>query len=444
MLRSILAIGLVMTAGCFSTGTAKEGQKELPAATPARRALGDFGLYFATRIESAADDAMAKIPDVATRRKAVLWKMLVIPQCRAAMDLADDQAAYLNTWILCTRMVQFFEEGAGKGSLGDATPIALAACKEIEGRIESLGPMFLTKEQLASAKNEVSEFARRVPFGEDFKLPEGKSTWTSTTSSLLGKTLSVVQMPFSAVNPVGGISDTAVAAYRVAGTIDRTRTDIGFLPTKVRWNTELLLLELEQNESVKSALASIETIGNSSASLADTAARLPEDVSKVITDLDEKQAGLQATLAEARATLESADAALTRADAVVASADTTAQSLARMGESWTGMFQAFDEVVAGLTPEPAEEVPPEEKGRPFDITEYERTAVELTKTADALNALLLELQAVTGEDRADALLATTRAAVGATVDRVLLSAALFLLFFFALLLGYRRLASRIA
>jgi hypothetical protein len=255
-------------------------------------------------------------------------------------------------------------------------------------------------------------------------------------------------MPLSHVTPTAGLSDAAAAGHRIAATVEELKTAVEYVPDNARWQTDLLVLELEESKSVKTALQAMQDIGEGTARIAATAETLPAtltaDVSKLIDDIGEKQTALQDTLekahaaaSEAHATVESMDATLGRLDEVVKSTDPSAQSLARMGDSLTVAFEKFTVLMEVLTKPSPDPTPAAEKGPPFDINDYGRTADKITATAKELAAVLDKLEALTASDRVASLSGAADQTVQSTLDYLFVGIGILLLFGFLLALGYR-------
>ena len=83
-------------------------------------------------IEQAADQIIAGTTNAAVQRAALLWKIEGVPALRAALFQPDPYTAQFDSWVLCYQMANYFEIGPGKLSLGEASPIAVAACHHLE------------------------------------------------------------------------------------------------------------------------------------------------------------------------------------------------------------------------------------------------------------------------------------------------------------------------
>lgn len=451
MFARLLPLALVV-AGCASSSPSDAG---IPPPTPLRMSVEAFNRYFAVAVESAADNILQRDISPSVNRTTVFWKMRSIPSCRAFLLLGDDQAALLGMWMISHRLAQFFAEGEGKDLFGAASPIAVGASREIEARIETLAKEFLTAGRFELAQKNITQFVTDHPISTRFEPHvDEKRSWDGVVSTTLNKPVSVVTTPLSFMNPTSGLSDTAAALHRVAATVESLKTELDYAPANIRWQTDLLVLELDESKAVMQALGGLDEIGKSSASIAATAASLPADLreqsSKLLDDVNAKQAGLQLTLdkvqavlAEARTTADGIDQTFGKVDALVASTDTASQSLTRMAEALTVAIDAFTKLMTVLNAPSTETVPPERQAPPFNINDFGRTADKLTETMKSLGEVLVQVRDLTKPEQTRAIVDTADTAVESVLNRIFLGAGLFVLLVAAVALGYRWFSTRI-
>jgi hypothetical protein len=130
---------LVTGPGCRATrprhqeGTAEHGQKQTAAnqnqVRLRMRALVD---PMCGQIEQVADAIMSGTTNRATQRAALHWKTEGVPAMREALFQPDPLTAVLDAWVLCYQMADYFEKGKGRELLGEASPQAAAACRQME------------------------------------------------------------------------------------------------------------------------------------------------------------------------------------------------------------------------------------------------------------------------------------------------------------------------
>jgi hypothetical protein len=159
------------------------------------------------------------------------------------------------------------------------------------------------------------------------------------------------------------------------------------------------------------------------------AEQAPEDMRQTIVsisqELEARSATLKAMLEDYRAAIESTGATVDKLAPLVDGIARTSEQVNQAGVAWNDVMTQIN---APSPPPPPGSPPP----RPFDIMEYQQTAVAIRGTAEELRAMLGEVKTL--EDNV----------VGELADRLLRNGLILIGVFFAALLGYRFLAARIA
>jgi hypothetical protein len=424
----VLFVLALLGLGCNSRSPRSEFANQ---ATPGRIRLDNFVDYFSTRLERAADEIAQQESDPSIDRNTVYWKMRAIPLAQRALWLADDQAAVLRLWVVSSAMVVAFD-GNMDSAFGASQSIAQEAVKDIEARVLDVAGQMLTPEQFKQTQPIVAAYVK-AHLGQTGleHTPSEDHSWAEKASSILRKPISVIQAPLSSLNPAGGLSDTALAVQSFTDEFHRARVELDYMPSEVRWNTQLLLMEMEETINLASVATGVAQIGTSAESLAATARSLPAELRTELTTfaeaLEKNQPNLEAALREANTTLTKTEE--------------TAQALNTMSATMVETFRAFTDVMKSFEPDPnappKPPVEPEDEGPPFDINDYGRTAEKLTETAHALTALFGEFEKVTSASEPPPLLVDTEASLRTLVDRLLLGLAGLVLFTAAVAYGYR-------
>jgi methyl-accepting chemotaxis protein len=431
-----IAVALSLPTGCVAPRppqprAATSAPSEQISREELRNALDQYDDFFESTIKQAAADIDARMPDPRTRRLTLMWKVRMVPANDAALKHADPVKAFVECWTLAMRMAQFLETGDGRSFFGANQTIAVAAAKRIESDIERVGRSFLPPDTFAKATDDVRAFAQAHPMQDTFA--EAVVRAPATKEGVPSPLASILNVPLAPFRVAEGI-DQGASAIRGLGDMANRFTDIvQELPEAVRWQLQLLLLDLDQNDLLLSFLASFAQFSCSTAQLADTAQRLPEELrqqaSKLLAEIDARQAGIQATLERAERTAATVERALARVDVVAASVDLTGQSVANAGRAWEGTARQIEQTIqdirhdkypteptsqgtatsaASPSPSPASPAVPAPAiapmpasapatttapERPFEILDYRDTANALTITAQQLQALTAEVRA---------------------------------------------------
>ncbi|MHC5065747.1 MAG: hypothetical protein ACYTG5_17425 [Planctomycetota bacterium] len=447
--RSTLILAVLSTslAGCglfgYGRGPSIEQREALARQEELRAKLYDFVVIFAEEVADAADEIALKSRDHHVQRRSILWKSRTIGSARLNLQRTDDLYAYLDLWSLCLQMTDFFETGAGKDMFGEFSGIALQTARDLEKRLQSMANETLADDVYERARSEIDEFAVANPMtasfsrttmsGEADRLGEDESfSWLRTVTGV------------SSLNPFStGLSEGAAAIHNVSVVADRFTSVVSNMPEDTRWQLQLLLYDLEETEPVRDLLDSINTVAESSESMAKTAEILPQRIrvegSKLLEEFDDKQENLRKSLdklSEASDSLRDLSASL----------EGSSQEIAHMAGAVDETFKTFNETITLLKGPPEDPNAPPLPGpgepgyqRPFDILDYAKTAEAVSVTAGELTKALTEFNTTLSDERLARIEEVAEAAMEAAVWDVFLAILALIGIFFILMFSYRKL-----
>jgi hypothetical protein len=389
--------------------------------------LATYSSVFQGTVTVAADSIRANTRDPDMRRRTLLWKLRVIPLAYQTALLPDPLQSYVLLFTLATSQETYLSTGEGAQLFGKDQEIAIDASQELKVSIEQIGARFLSQTELARITQQVEAFSREHPMRGEFVVDTVQNYTDATKAGgqfswLVGISLS----PFKALQ---GVDSGAQAIREFNQTALRFTQIIAILPTFTRWNLELLAFDLETHRTVESGLEAFQSLAQSAQQLSAAASSMPSDLgheaSQLVAQVDASQGEMKQTLDAARAALGEANGAAKSFEPVVAALDRTTAQLQQAGVAWTAMVSAVrgppDDAAKGKT-----------ESRPFDIQEYERTALEINRAAVQLRGLVSDTQAASGD--------VTRR----IVDHLAWRGFELVVAFFALLFLYRRIEARFA
>jgi hypothetical protein len=378
---------------------------------------------FSASVSTAADAIALGTTDRRIRRNALVWKIKMIPFSQRAAVAPKATQGLLALLTLATAQRRYLVDGDGKLLFGDQEEIARNAAEAIEKDVEATVAHVLPAADAARLNAQVEQLANENPIRGVFMLATIQSGFSNAQSvGAFDWFLTAPLVPFRVFQGV----ESGAAAIHEFNTTARQLGDIAAaLPEETRWQLELFLYDLEDRDTVVSGLAAFEKIADASAQLSTTAAELPQvtrrELESLLQESSKSQADLRDTLDQLRQTIASADGAIANAQPLADSLERFAAQADMAGKSWGELIAT----VKSPGTKPSENAPP---SKPFDITDYERTAAQLQQTASELRGLVAEIQGSGGTSLLDALLWRAFAFVAAC---------------FALLLAYRALAPRV-
>jgi hypothetical protein len=377
--------------------------------------LREATLQYASRFEStiiATSDTIAQaIDDPVIQRRALRWKLLMTPVITDAAFQREPESAYVALLTLATSLYEYLTTGSGTEVFGEQQPTAIAATAELVVAAKELGTRFLDAKELARVTSEVEALVKAQPIRGEFVAEKVQSLVTASTMSPIFDWVTAIPMsPFKALQ---GVDEGAQAIREFNQTAMEMVRTVNVMPRLIRWNMQLLALDVTQQGEIETTLENFDALARSAESLSQTAESLP--------------GMLRALLAEAEHTGRSLEP-LSR------SLERTATAVAEAGQAWGGLF-------AELSKPPAD---PTRPSRPFDIREWEATAARVTSAATELRALLDSVDSLAGSDSMAGPLAELTARVEqveagsrALVDLVAWRVLQLILTFFGLLFVYR-------
>jgi hypothetical protein len=413
MRRSPPVLALVCSASLLACAAVTErlpavvgGSGGVATASELRSALSVWASSFASLVTASSDRIRSETRDRDVRRHTLLWQLRMIPLARQAAFRPDAQEAYVASLAIATAQHAYLTEGEGAKLFGGQQPIAVEAAAKLERDVLDLGQSFLSPAQLERLYREVDGLAAQHPIRGVFAadaLVQGFSD-----PKVRGTFAWVVDLPMVPFRALSGVSDTAQAIHAFNETAHEFTETVRELPHLTRWELELLLYDAEELESVDRALAAAESFAAGAERISSAADTLPEELG----------AELEARLTESRAAIAELDSALARAEGLAGPLQHVADRVGEASAQWTALLAEMRKDEGG-------------DSRPFDVREYESAAERIADASRELRALVTELNQLDSPGAA------------ALVDRATWRAALLIGVFFAGLVGYRALASRL-
>jgi hypothetical protein len=393
--------------------------------------LAEYAVRFVAVVTSAADEIAARAAERAVRRNTLLWKLRMTAAVERAAFAEDPQEAYVSVLAIAVAMHHYLTEGEGREIFGEHQAIAHEAAERLVEDAEGIGARYLTDGQLRRLVGEVEELARGRPIRGIF-VPE-------TIPYTLGIGVDdpdalgwITRIPMAPVRALEGLDSGAQAIREFNRTAGHFVALLEILPQQIRWQSELLLYDIEDRETVDRTLSSLERVSESALAFAETAQTLPERLGEESARLLEQ---IESSQGELRATVEATRAAFSDAEPLTAALARTAEQLSQAGLAWRA-------VVEEVRREPERE-PEEPEPRPFDIVEFERAAQEVTTAAVELRQLVAELRGL-GDSELAVAIERASSISDALVDRAAWRGLQLLLGFFLLLFAYRRMEAFLA
>jgi hypothetical protein len=421
---SVLSCSTMTRIATQTLGPGEQGvtQEEL------RSDLLDFSSRFAVLVTEAADRISTATGDTRQRRLSLLWKVRIPPLAREAASNRNPRTGYVEALTIAVAHRQYFQDGAGASLFGAQQPIALATAEEIEQSALKLGQSFLPAAKLAELHAEVEELAKQHPIRGEF-LRESIQVGLSNAETG-GAFDDIIGIPMAPFRAIAGVESGAQAIHEFNATAAQFTEIVGQLPQRMRWQMELLSYDLqEQGGVLEQSLKSFDTVAQSADRLSIVAEKAPEDMRQTIVaisdELEQRSKTLKALLVEYRAAIADTGTTVGNVAPLVEGIAKTSEQLNQAGVAWSALVAELNKPSPPLPPG----TPPP---KPFDIADYEKTAIAIRSTAEEVRGLLSDVQKVEG------------GVTNSFADRLLRNGLILIAAFFAALLAYRWIAARIS
>jgi len=458
LMISVLILGTATACaskrGANGKTVAPEYQKVNASLSPeaARMALNAYN----DTVESVINDMFITLNnldlDLTQRKAALFMRSRIISQVHKTTRDPNPLKALVDTWSYAARLRVFLEEGDAKNAFGPGQQTAVEAAVDLNQRIELFAQEALGSKHFPEIQKRIQEFNRKYPMTGAFAVPP-ESPYFAVDQSTKSALSYITDIPMAPVRTIGGLVPGAGSIGDLAATADRFTDVMQGLPEETRIQLKLLMMDLEENDLLTSAVRNFQEVASSSSRMVEVAEDLPERISRetrsVLADVEARQPAFSVLLNDMQG-------ALAEAKSASQSADQTIQSATQMARAWQATADsvgaATREIRALAQPEetPAE---PGEEGKPFDINEYTQAAASVTSTALEVRRLIGDLQEFGSSTvltervdqinrQADQLLDRSADRAGNLIDRAFTRAIYLAVIVFVLAILYRVLANR--
>ncbi len=337
---------------------------------------------------SHAADGVAKALGTREAEVAALkWK---IDQATAAYaDATGENPVWnvLDLTVLATVSRMVVEDATAREEFGDAVVPLVATHVALEKRAWTFAGVLLSPEQAEELRNLIVEWRKQNPSERDvsgarfreFVVDLGKAQAAGQA-----KPTSIFSMLY--LDPFAGLSPTTVAIQQSRELAERVVAYAERAPTLMRWQAELLALQVQEQPAPQELLANTTRVSRSIETISKTVEGLPELVNA------QREAAIAQLFAgvasEREAILADLEAKTSTVETLLGQLRETMNAGGAMGTSLTETIRSLDAFVHYVSPPPDPNAPPKPAGKPFDPLDFGKAATEVGGMARDLNTLL--------------------------------------------------------
>jgi hypothetical protein len=194
-----------------------------------RTRLRSEAVPFTGLMEQAADAASAASSDPAVRRRALVWKINVVPALYRSLFAQRPLVALIDTWALLLQAEGYLESAEGKAAFGPGVTEVLATTRELEGRVLEIAKWAAPERDLVKVRAAIQAWAEQHPVRLTFATRENIEQFVATRAP--GEAL-------GAFATVGAMSED------IEGMISRMDFLPVMVPRQATWQAELMYVDL--------------------------------------------------------------------------------------------------------------------------------------------------------------------------------------------------------
>ena len=230
-----------------------------------RTIVDDLVLQYSGRVELAADKIIAQSRDPEIRKNALMWKVNGIASCFQAATRRDPLGSLLDIWILNKQSLALFQSENKQALFGGSQPIAIEMAVQLEFALGNI----------------LSRLGDEVPIDEEF------ATRFATDYPIDSLYFNRASIAEHYTEYIEKITLKNKDLREVVGSLDSQLDQLNtlsamyaeFLPKQARWQAEILVLDMLDDQSVKSILADASSATQSAEKVANVVSQLPNFLS---------------------------------------------------------------------------------------------------------------------------------------------------------------------
>jgi len=226
----LVALALLAACATVPTQTKFMRQEGVEVSSEAiRMRLRAEAIPFTGLMAQAADAARDASPDPAEKRRALVWKVNVVPALYRSLFNQRPLLALIDTWALLLQAESYLESSEGRAAFGPGVADVLATTRELELRVQEIARWAAPGRDLAKVRASIQAWAEKHPVRLTF----------ATRDSIEQAVMEVAPSEeLSAFAVVGRMSEG------VDGLISRMDFLPVMVPNQVTWQAELAYVDL--------------------------------------------------------------------------------------------------------------------------------------------------------------------------------------------------------
>lgn len=311
----------------------------------------DFTEFVDEQIDSVTVEIIGATQNRTIQRAAIEMKKFFNKRLHKYENNEDIRKAFLNSWSFIYRFKEYILRGEGKTLFGDQQQRVVAVIEAILSHFNETAEKHLNKRQLKSIQNDLKKFASENPIRGYYQ------TTTEISSNFFTNFLSIPLAPFKAV---GTFNKGGESIAEISKTVARFTDIAEDLPDEIRWQLQVLAVQLQQNDILKTNTDSFQKLAHTSEQLVTIVDQYPDKVSEKVKKAAKD---LEKTITQLTALSKQIDASMTKLQ-------TSSDNFQKFG---TDINQSTEKIAASLQ-------------------QVEASSKALTKAAEAVSLAMKDIK----------------------------------------------------
>ena len=253
-----------------------------------------------SRYIGAMSTIAANTDDRAVREATIRTKMSVVDVVSTLIRDPDARTTFVYTWAFVAGGRYNLTEGGMKNAFTDQQQLIVDVARAAEEEIIQIGRGHFQDRIIEEAKDEIEEIAHRVTAVD---LLASRDVISKVRSGIGADVAGLMLTPLTSLQ---GVASTPEAVNNIARVVASLSNQLDLMPQRIRWEAELLTLEIESLRTVVQASKDFDQFTNSFEVVANEIDHLPEELRSQTEDLlknvEQLQPEFRATLAQGEKT----------------------------------------------------------------------------------------------------------------------------------------------
>ena len=351
--------------------------------------------YIDDQIDSISVDIIASTRNRATQRAAMEMKKFFNKRIHKYENIDDPRKTFLSTWSLIYRYLNYISDGDGKSLFGDQQEKIKTTMATIQTHMENIADKHLNDKQMKTIKKDLENYAKEYPIKGYYQdAPE-----IATTGFV-----DYIKIPLAPFRAINAINEGRASIEDISKTVARFTDIAEDLPDEIRWQLQVLAVQLQQNDILKTNTESFQKLAQTSEQLVKIVDQYPDKVSEKVKKAAKD---LETTVKQLNTISKQIDASMTKLQAssqnfeafgkdINQSTEKITASLKQVEQSSNALSKAAESVSKAMKDimafskhldETSDKSPDREDKDPF-LVQVEKASMALEKTASEISATL--------------------------------------------------------